>query len=126
MPTFLIFVSTSHRDTAAIAASPRQIDALSLSCLLPITASLSPRSTGDGRSEGAFRTSAHPAARLKQSFLTNALKLIGFFSLPSSHAPIRALMIAKRQSISREKTMKAIVAISQMTGSRLGAGTQGR
>lgn len=50
--TFLIF--DSHRDIAAIAASPRQIDALSLSYLLPITASLSLRSTGDGRSEGAF------------------------------------------------------------------------
>lgn len=90
---------------------------------------LARRETGDGRRQerrGFFHTSAHSAACIKHYFLTNVLKLIVFFSLPSSHAPIRALMIAKRQSISREKAMKAIVAISQMTGSGLGAGTQGR
>ena len=82
-----------------------------------LIADMLPLPLGEGWGEGRFRTSAHPAAHLKRQLLTNSLKLLRLFSLPSSHAPIRALKIAKRQSISRENFMEAIVDIAQVTGS---------
>ncbi len=85
-----------------------------------------PLPLGEGWGEGSFRSSANPTTYSKQRLLTNSLNQLRFLSTSSSHASIRALKIAKRQSLSRERAMAAIVASSRIKSSELGAETQGR
>lgn len=69
---------------------------------------------------------ANLTADVKQQLPANCLNRLIFLSTFSSHASIRPLMIAKRQSTSGESVMAAMDAISQVKSSELGAVTQGR
>ncbi len=93
---------------------------------LRLTADMPPLPLGEGRGEGNICFPVNQTASLKQQLITNWLNQLKFLSTSCFHVSNRAIKIARRQSISRKSTMTVIVTTSQVTGSRMGAGTQGR
>jgi hypothetical protein len=91
-----------------------------------LTTNIPPLPLGEGWGEGYFHLFAQKTANFKQQLLTNWLNRLRFLSTTPSHASNKAIMIAKRQSTSGESVMAAMVAISRVKSSELGAATQGR
>lgn len=91
-----------------------------------LTTDMLPLPLGEGWGEGSFAFPAKQVDHPKTQPMTNLLIQHRFLPKHASHGAALPLKIAKRQSLSRERTMAAIVDNSRVQSSGLGAGTQGR